>query len=259
MKLIDKLPSFYSESSLVNDLQDSFSKDRDILEEEIKDFINQIFVDTATWSLDSWEEFVGIPTNKSLTYDLRRSRVKSKITRFIPALSKNQLTHLIRHYFDEVSIKDIPRENRFEVLFANKDMAGDNFSYAIRDIEEIKPAHLDFSVFLGYIYNVEIEEIFTKCKSDLLMICGTVVASEKWNDGFISTIGKSFKSDFESSYKANESELFRYPATDELLFGSDGKTFKTLLEKRVERYKSDEFKEAASYNYASEKRGKLND
>lgn len=41
----------------------------------VADILNQLFVNTATWGLDLWEEFCGLQTNANDAYAQRRARV----------------------------------------------------------------------------------------------------------------------------------------------------------------------------------------
>lgn len=55
MKLIDKLPSF-DRNYIVEEIQGAYDTELNILKEDIDDTFNQLFVDTATWGLDMWED-----------------------------------------------------------------------------------------------------------------------------------------------------------------------------------------------------------
>jgi len=117
---------------------------------QIQDLLNQAFIDTATWSLDLWEEEYGITTNKLLSYEDRREIVKAKkrgrgtttiemIKNTAEAFSGgevNVIPHNNEYYFTIhfIGVKGIPRN-----MAAFKDM-----------LEIIKPAHLNYDFAFTY-------------------------------------------------------------------------------------------------------------
>lgn len=250
MKLIEKLPSFYHNSNIAIAIQEAFGSESEILEDEILDFINQLFVETATWGLGLWEEFVDIPIDEKLSYELRRARIKTKITRFIPALHEQQLKDLIKHYFNEVDIVDYPRENRFEVVFGTYGIIGENLQYAVNDLEDIKPAHLDFSVAIKYISNIVITKMFTKWQSDLLPLCGTLECASDIVE-YVYTIGRKFDNNIDRTVNNLFSEKFVYASEEEFIIGN-GKTYIESITNYINNMLSDEFKIASESIYAGE-------
>ena len=51
----------------------------DIINGNIKDIIDNIFIDTSAWALDYWEEELNISTDLTDSYENRRSRIKAKL------------------------------------------------------------------------------------------------------------------------------------------------------------------------------------
>ena len=78
MNLIDKLPSFYHNSDFVKAYMSSQTVEYDFIKESIEDLVNNLYVNTATWGLDYFEEKLGLQTDKSKSYEERRERIKAK-------------------------------------------------------------------------------------------------------------------------------------------------------------------------------------
>ena len=78
MDLIDKLPYFYN-NGYTRPIIDAEQIERDILVEEIADVLKQMYVSTATWGLDYWEEMLYLPNGKNKTYEERRSIIYSRM------------------------------------------------------------------------------------------------------------------------------------------------------------------------------------
>ena len=78
MNLIDMLPSFYHNSDFVKAYMSSQTVEHSFIKESIEDLVNNLYVDTATWGLDYFEEKLGLQTDKSKSYEERRERIKAK-------------------------------------------------------------------------------------------------------------------------------------------------------------------------------------
>ena len=78
MDLIDKLPYFY-DNGYTRPIIEAEQKERDILVEEIEDVLRQMYVLTATWGLDYWENMLYLPRGIGKTYEERRSIILTKM------------------------------------------------------------------------------------------------------------------------------------------------------------------------------------
>lgn len=252
IKLIDKLPSFYDNGNIVPEIQNSMDNEKNILESEIRDFINQIFVETATWGLDLWEEFLNIPIDENLDLNLRRSRIKTKITRSTPALTKNQLKTILKPYFENVDIIELAKENRFEAIFGTRTVVGENLSIAINEIEESKPAHLAYLVGINYITKVIISKVFKRWQSDVIPLCGTIDCS--YNE-YVSTSGKKLSSGTYSNILTAFSEAFIISSEETVILGS-GKRLSEGIDLVINKFNSEEFVKVAEDLYLNNSDGK---
>lgn len=151
MNLIDMLPSFYHNSDFVKAYMSSQSVEHNFIKESIDDLVNNLYVDTATWGLDYFEEELGLKTDKSKTYEERRERIKAKKigsgTTTIKMIKDTALA------FDcgEVEITEMYNDYAFKLKFISEKGRPKNLDDFKNAIDEIKPAHLAY--ILEFIFN----------------------------------------------------------------------------------------------------------
>ncbi|CCL56658.1 putative phage tail protein [Clostridioides difficile] len=166
MKLIDKLPSF-DRNYIVEEIQGAYDTELNILKEDIDDTFNQLFVDTATWGLDMWEDILCIE-KKELDFDTRRSNIKAKmrsrgtstievIKSICEAYTKSETD--IKVYSDEFTfvLSFIANNCDYKTLLDCSDM-----------IERVKPAHL-----LHYLEPIILDKSMVYCGGG--MVCSEEV------------------------------------------------------------------------------------
>lgn len=75
--VIDYVPRWYEQFPEVIEILDARAEEFIKLNTEIKDVLDQFFVDRATWGLDAWEKVFGITHSEPRSYEERRSVIKS--------------------------------------------------------------------------------------------------------------------------------------------------------------------------------------
>ena len=65
--------------TIMDKIYESQKAQIDYINRDLKDIINNMFIDTATWALDFWEQELDIPMYKDDTYENRRARIKAKL------------------------------------------------------------------------------------------------------------------------------------------------------------------------------------
>lgn len=151
--LMKYLPTFIKESKIMTALQ------KDVISPELGKFnlsthelLNQCFIETASWGLELWEEFLGIPVDKLKPYEYRRAVIKAKL-RGTGTVTKAMIAQLASAYSGgEVEIIELPKECKFIIKFTGVRGIPANMMDLSRNIEEIKPAHLSFDY--EYTYSV---------------------------------------------------------------------------------------------------------
>lgn len=112
----------------------------DEIRQELDDILNQFFVATATWGLDSWEKFLGI-TDTSKTIDARRQAIIQKINGSQTA-TLDFMTRLVNQYIDDASgiVVDHPETYSIEIDIPLIDK--ENLKKISQDVNTYIPAHI---------------------------------------------------------------------------------------------------------------------
>lgn len=151
MELINQLPQFYSGSEEVINLQYAFGCAADELHDDVLDFCKQLYVDSATWGLIYWEQFLDLRTNLEEPIANRRSRIKT-ILRGQGTITKDILKSVCASFVNgEVEIIELSADYMFHIKFVGEIGIPDNIEYIRETVNKIKPAHLGFEFI--YIYN----------------------------------------------------------------------------------------------------------
>ena len=133
------LPPFLSKDESFKEILDVHSREHENLRVKLIDMAKQFFIETATYSMSDWEEFVGV---KKLSDDLeaRRARVKAKLLGS-EVMTVDNVNKLIRAFTDGntsyVEELNVPNQIKFVML--------DHVLYwreLIDSARELMPAHL---------------------------------------------------------------------------------------------------------------------
>src|SRR5471030_348531 len=146
------VPPIIYNDSIIKTIYDSQGAELGSLYYYIDDLLNQCFIDTATWSLNLWEEEYGITTNLSLSYEQRREILKAK-KRGQGTTTKTMIKNAAEAFSGgEVNIiKDDPNYS-FIVQFIGVKGIPRNMEAFKNMLEDIKPAHLAY--IFKYTYTI---------------------------------------------------------------------------------------------------------
>ena len=148
MSLINKLPYFY-DNDITKPIQDSFSVEADLINDEVENTLNQFFVDSATYGLDYWEKMLGISKNNN-DIQTRRENIKAKM-RSRGTTSIEVIKNICEAYsYGEVEIVVDHSNYSFEINFIGSIGVPKAFAELDKTIEEIKPCHLAHSYKFNY-------------------------------------------------------------------------------------------------------------
>ncbi|WP_411680489.1 YmfQ family protein [Clostridium thailandense] len=152
MQLKAYVPSHLLESKIFNINYEVQQREIDSYNESIKDLVDQCFVDTATWGLKFWEEFLGITVDENKVVDYRRSTIKAKL-RGTGTITVRLIKNVAESFSNgEVEITENIQPFTFEVKFIGSRGIPPNLDDLKNAINEIKPAHL--SVQYKFTYTV---------------------------------------------------------------------------------------------------------
>ena len=139
------IPWYYFESVIMNELIDASGIEFDNVRDAIDDILKQFFVATATWGLDSWEEFLGIATDTSKTIDARRQAIIQKINGN-NTVTLDFLTTLVNLYVadGQAFIIDHPESYSIDILYHGGQVT--DYKALRTAIATYIPAHLGFTL-----------------------------------------------------------------------------------------------------------------
>ena len=204
--LLKYLPPFLSKDSSFKDVQDTLSREHESLRVKLVDLARQFFIDTATYSIVDWEDFVGV---KPLTDDMeaRRTRVKAKL-RGAETMTVANTNNLVRMFTDGKNsyVEELNKPNEIKIVIP----VPDHLLYW-RELEEALlefiPAHLDITVEVRRAF-------FNKLRAGAAdVITGTVEtfpATPKPSTVQKIRVGQIFRRSGEIIFQANLDDLERF-------------------------------------------------
>lgn len=148
MSLINKLPSFY-DNDITKPIQDSFTMEANLINDEVRNTLNQFFVESATYGLDKWEKMLGISKN-NFDFLTRRENVRAKM-RSKGTTTFTMIKNLCEAYSNGIVEINVDHSNySFEIVFVSTIGVPLSFEELDRVINEIKPCHLAHSYRFNY-------------------------------------------------------------------------------------------------------------
>jgi hypothetical protein len=148
--LLEYLPSFYHNSDVIKSFMESNSIEVDTLKAYIEDLSKNLYVKTATWGLDLFEEELGLTTDKSISYEERRERILAK-KRGNGTTTKAMIKNTAEAFSGgEVEVIENFNDYSFVVKFVGVKGIPKNLTLFKNMIEEIKPAHLNYELAFTY-------------------------------------------------------------------------------------------------------------
>jgi hypothetical protein len=141
LQLFDRL-MVYGNSQDVEDIQAGYQAAVDNLTNDVDDLKAQLYVDTATWGLALWEDYLGIKAMSGQSEIARREVIKSKL-RSAGTTTVALIKNVSEAYANgEVDVTEDNPNYRFIVTFVSTRGQPPNLDQLKDAIEEIKPAHL---------------------------------------------------------------------------------------------------------------------
>ena len=148
--LLEYLPSFYHNSDIVKAFMESSSIEVDTIKAYVEDLSKNLYVKTATWGLDLFEEELGLVTDKSISYEERRERILAK-KRGNGTTTKAMIKNTAEAFSGgEVEVIEDFNDYSFVVKFVGIKGIPKNLTLFKNMIEEIKPAHLNYELAFTY-------------------------------------------------------------------------------------------------------------
>lgn len=143
------IPAFIADQEPIKSVLTSIGRTTGTVMTEVKDILDQNFVDTATANgLKYWEKYLGIPVNGEKPLSQRRSVIKAKLRG--AGTTTKAIVQKTAESFENgaVEVIVVPEEYKVQIKFSSIYGVPPNLEDFDRAIQEIIPAHL----LLEYLY-----------------------------------------------------------------------------------------------------------
>ena len=144
--LVFRLPRYYQDSPQVSELERVLGEQAGALRVSESDTLAQLWVDTATWGLDLWEQAWGIRADPAQTDQARRERILAKVkSSGVPTL---EVLRGVAQSFSPYPVELEEENGQYRFIIRYLGTAGEVADMAglAAAINEIKPAHLVWEV-----------------------------------------------------------------------------------------------------------------
>lgn len=142
-------PSWQSDPAL-GELQRVQGLALDRLDEDVKLWLDQFRVETATVGLPMWERAVGIEPDLSLSPDWRRARVKAKL-QGLGVTTAEVICGIVERFTGGVAtLREGVDKHTFQVTVEGVLNQPENMAVMRHSVTEVKPAHLAHAYALRY-------------------------------------------------------------------------------------------------------------
>ena len=141
--LLRYLPPFLSKDPTFKKLEDTLSWEHEHLRLKLVDIAKQFFLETSTWGLSDWEEFLGITPEEGQSFELRKAVAQQKLRGADTMTVKNTIK-LMENFMDKGSagVEELG-DNEIRLILENGVY---HWKELFQALFEYLPAHLEFSL-----------------------------------------------------------------------------------------------------------------
>ena len=187
-RIMQYLPEYYQNSRVMGAIAKAQGTELDMLYTALDEILKQFFIDTATWGLNLWDEFLGLKT-EAYSIEERRRLLKSKLI-MQPPVTRERFKKLLDGVADSVDVIEYYGEYSFDIVLLVKTNLKTAFEKILEQIEDNKPAHLAYQVILGFLHELQAMVAFNRWFSEILKLCGTVDVS---GEEVVTTLGRRYR------------------------------------------------------------------
>ena len=138
------LPSFIVKGNIIKDIFVSLQAEVDLLNNNIQDLIDNLFVETATWSLENWEKKYNIPIDLDDTLENRRSRILARMVSKGQPFTKETIEAIANQFTNgTVEVIEHLEDDYFTVKFVSTKGIPPKIQDVYDAINEVKASWLD--------------------------------------------------------------------------------------------------------------------
>ena len=137
------LPGFIAKSNIIKDIYKSQQVEVDLLNNDIQDLINNLFVESSTWSLEKREKEYNIPTDLDDTLENRISRILAKMVSKGKPFTKETIEAIANQFSNgDVEVIEHLEDDYFTVKFVSAKGIPPKIQDVYDAINEIKTSWL---------------------------------------------------------------------------------------------------------------------
>lgn len=139
---LDYITPIYHEAETALWIMEAMGLQADLFVKWVYEIAEQILPQTATWSLDYWEEEYGLPVHPNISMEQRRAKILNAVRTRAP-MNPEKLEEILETLFQIEKVKVIERtaKNTFEVQLYEQFLE-QQWQVIFQTIEKYKPAHL---------------------------------------------------------------------------------------------------------------------
>ena len=159
------LPSFIAKGNTIKDIYESKQAEIDLLNNDIQDLTNNLFVESSTWSLEKREKEYNIPIDLDDTLENRRSRILARKVSKGRAFTKETIETIANQFANgSVEVIEHLENDYFTVKFVSTKGIPPKIQDVYDAINEVKASWLDIDYefkynTVGYIKEFTVREI----------------------------------------------------------------------------------------------------
>ena len=141
--LLRYLPPFLSKDPTFKKLEDTLSWEHEQYRLKLVDIARQFFLETSTWGLSDWEEFLGITPEEGQSFELRKAVARQKLRGADTMTVKNTIK-LMENFMEKGSagVEELG-DNEIKLILENGVY---HWKELFQALFEYLPAHLEFSL-----------------------------------------------------------------------------------------------------------------
>lgn len=147
--ILNYLPFFLSKDNRFKSINAADSVEHEKIRLEVQELLQQLFIDTATWGLQLWEEFCGIVPDTTQDYKTRRSKILA-ILNGKQTVTLEFIRYLVNRYVADDTGNILPHYEQYYIDIMLPDGKVTSFEELEKMLRIYMPAHLGWH-YLAYV------------------------------------------------------------------------------------------------------------
>lgn len=149
-EMLTYFPAYYQTSRIMRSVLQAKGTEYDRLRQALTETLNQFFVDTATWGLDTWEDELGLPIMPEQPIEERRDKIKSRLRGH--GTATGPIVRQVAEAYDKGKIDIIEDFAAYTIIVQFVDTTGipPNLDDLKKAVRAVVPAHLDILYEFNY-------------------------------------------------------------------------------------------------------------